>query len=93
MRNTKTTLITKAIPVELLVGKPLWYLRDASFWDRPDTRKIKKVHLMDKNGCAKCNLTILLNETTAWEDPPETLKCKRCLKVLPTYLQITRKRH
>jgi len=63
-------------------NKQYWYSRDASFWDNPNTRTPKRLHLMGKKSLTLCELNILLDEDSEWSDPPESLKCKKCLKKL-----------
>lgn len=62
----------------------LWYLRDASWYDRPETKTIKKVHLKIGDSRAICREFILLQEFPIFDDDfdeiPEHVKCKRCLR-------------
>ena len=59
----------------------LWYLRDASMWTRPDTRRPKKYHLADSALVAACGTMAMLHEITATPNPPESLRCKRCMRI------------
>ena len=67
-----------------------WYMRDASFFNHPDTRNPKRVHLrhpteLSKYGhraslCGRCPL-LDENEGGIFPNPRESMKCKRCLKI------------
>ncbi len=58
----------------------MWFMRDASFSANPDTRSGKKYHLEESIGSASplCGAVIMLCEDGR-EDPPDALKCKKCL--------------
>jgi hypothetical protein len=55
--------------------------RDASFYRHPDVNVTKRYHACNSYGAALCGLP-MLNEETATDNPPETAKCKRCVKSL-----------
>ena len=68
-----------------------WFMRDASFWGRPDTTKPKRVHLRHptkqsryEHARAMCGNVALMDEQDGGEfvNPPESMKCKRCLRCL-----------
>ena len=58
-----------------------WYLRDASWWQCPDTRTPKKYHLANENGDALCGTQARLNADTEHDSPEDFQKCKRCQKL------------
>jgi hypothetical protein len=60
----------------------IWYQRDASWWDNPDTTKPKKWHLMGPRGFALCNTRALLDGHSHTEDPgPGSCKKCKCLEI------------
>lgn len=65
-----------------------WFRRDASWYSNPDTRTLKKVHLMHPDRLAKhgqntalCSGQIALIESEPIEDPSEWRQCLRCRKI------------
>ncbi len=60
--------------------KPMieWYLRDASWYNFPETKTPKKYHRSDQNGMAYCNRKMPLNEDTGQGEVDEKIKCKKC---------------
>lgn len=78
-----------ATPVEPIVIA--WFRRDASFWSSPDARTIKRVHIRHPNSQSRfghsralCGNVALIDDESYGEfvNPPESLKCKRCLRCL-----------
>ena len=69
-----------------------WFQRDASFWKSPDTRNPKKVHRMHPTVKSNYNQAkyghrvslcgIALIDDFEWDDPPESMKCKKCLAAM-----------
>lgn len=63
-----------------------WYPRDASWHERPDVKSIKKFHLPGKprrEGISPlCGRKAVINDDMPWDEPPESLKCKKCLTIL-----------
>jgi hypothetical protein len=61
-----------------------WFYRDASWYNRPETRVVKKLHLKIGDSRALCREFILLQEFPMYDDSfdkmPEHIKCKRCLR-------------
>lgn len=68
-----------------------WFSRDASFWSSPDTRTVKRVHLRHPESQSRyghsralCGNVALIDGSNGGEfpNPPQTMKCKRCLRCL-----------
>lgn len=62
-----------------------WFPRDASWWRKPDTTRLKKVHLMHPDrkaihgqNTALCSGRIVLVESMPVDDPSEWRQCERC---------------
>ena len=80
-----------SVPVEMIAAPTdAWYQRDASFFSHPDTYKPKRVHLMHPTKTAKhgqpmsvCGLVPLIEDFGLFPNPPQTMKCKRCLGAVP----------
>ena len=68
-----------------------WFQRDASFWTSPNTTTVKRVHIRHPTKRSRfghrralCGDIPLLDDEDSGEfpEPPETMKCKRCLRSL-----------
>lgn len=55
-----------------------WYLRDASWYNKPETSTPKKYHRANQDMCAFCNKKMPLNEDTGQAEVDEKQKCKKC---------------
>lgn len=51
--------------------------RDASWWPRPDTRTVKRGHVLREDGRAACGLVAAMCDPESAEDIPEALRCRR----------------
>lgn len=56
-----------------------WFQRDASFWTRPNTSGVKKLHIKRNGSPVSLCGGILLCEYP-WPNSPQSMKCKRCLR-------------
>lgn len=81
--------IVPSSPVDAVVIA--WFRRDASWWSSPDTRTIKRVHVRHPESKSRyghsralCGNIALIDEADGGEfrNPPQSLKCKRCLRCL-----------
>jgi len=55
-----------------------WFLRDASWYNHPETYTPKKYHRMNQDGNAYCNSKMPLNEDSGEEEVNNKCKCKKC---------------
>lgn len=65
-----------------------WYSRDASFFSRPDTHKLKRVHLVHPHNISRfehrtalCSRKIPLLDDHFIGLTTDSMKCKRCKKM------------
>ncbi len=62
-----------------------WYPRDASWHNRPNVRSAKKLHLYGRKrreGIEPlCGRNAVICSDLPWDNPPETMKCKNCLRI------------
>lgn len=73
-------------PVDAVVIR--WFSRDASFWSSPNVRSVKRVHVAHLeyksrygHPRAMCG-NIALIDDYEFPNPPESMKCKRCLRCI-----------
>jgi hypothetical protein len=81
-----TEKTSESAPVDAVVIR--WFRRDASFWSNPNVRSVKRVHVAHPENMSRfghkraiCG-NIALLEDYAVPNPPESMKCKRCLRCL-----------
>ena len=79
MNPETTTPLPAESPSARLIGSARASTRDASMWDRPDTRKIKQYHIRWHGGIfAACKAGLILcDESIPSADVPAGLRCRR----------------
>jgi len=59
-------------------GQPLLAAyRDASWWPNPDTRTVKRAHILRADGRAACGLVAAMCDPEPAELIPDQLRCRR----------------